>query len=85
MTSGSDTARPALVQNCRSPPNCARPPQLIDIEQVGSAMWLPMVSALALCVTFGAVWRRSVFAIWRIDLVAGAGLERAVRVLYPFG
>ena len=38
-----------------------------------------------LLVTFGAMWRRSVIAIWRIDLVAGAGSERVASVLYPMG
>jgi hypothetical protein len=36
-------------------------------------------------VAFGAVWRPSVIAIWRIDLVVGADSKRAVNVLQPLG
>ena len=36
-------------------------------------------------VTFGALWRRSVIAICRTHLVAGAGSERVVSVSYPMG
>jgi hypothetical protein len=36
-------------------------------------------------VTFGDIWRRSVIAIWRIDLVTRVGSERVDSVLYPMG
>jgi hypothetical protein len=34
-------------------------------------------------VTFGAIWRRSVIAIWRLYLATRVGSERVDSVLYP--